>query len=245
MIRNDATVSAAYHKYNALVMNLLRGWLPFLGVVVSAWIGQRVYLHKLFVEWNIAAESTEQDMAKDLWDVSDPHVQGQRDNKNLLLAKQREGYIEIARPLEPYIAVYMFVAFAIPAIVMATDYCTAINDEDSNTMVNCDFMCEMVLSLRTLAIVAVYFADPKCRTELLDHVTLRRKAWRRLRGFGRWCCGTVAGDDDAAGYRVHFNQQLDETTRFDRDAPPNSVGVGADEPVTGVGIPYNLMVEEA
>ena len=67
----------------------------------------------------------------------------------------------------------------------------------------------MLLSLRTLATVCVYFSDPQCRAELLDHRTLRRKIWLRLRGFGRWCCGRVTGDG-GAGYRIHFNE--DENT---------------------------------
>ena len=238
--RNIVAFNGAYNRYSTLVMDLLRGWLWFLGVVLAAWIGQRVYLHTLSLEWSAASESNEEDMARDLWNVSDPYVQGQRANKRLLLAKRKEGYIEVARPLEPYIAV--FVAFSIPAIVMATDFCTTINDKDAATMVSCDVICEMVLSLRTMATVMVYFANPQCRGELLDHATLRRKVWLRLRGFGQWCCGTAAGDDDAAGYRVHFNQALEETTEYDRDAPPGDVADGGG---TGAGIPYGLMDEEA
>ena len=53
-----------------------------------------------------------------------------------------------------------------------------------------------------LAMVCVYFSDPGCRAELLDHRALRCKLLLRLRGFGGWCCGAAAGDPDAARYRV-------------------------------------------
>ena len=99
-----------------------------------------------------------------------------------------------------------------------------------------------------MATVCVYFSDPECRAELLDHRKLRRKVWLRLRGFGSWCCGAAAGDPDAAGYRVHFSTDLEAVSEYDRAAPPNAVGEAQPECAgeeheseTGAGIPYQAM----
>ena len=43
----------------------------------------------------------------------------------------------------------------------------------------------MVLSLRTLATVSIYFLDEQSRKQLLDFGTLRAKIWARLTGKGK------------------------------------------------------------
>ena len=204
---------------------------------MCAWIGQRAYLRKLFVGWTTTMLEVADTMAHELWTRGSKEVEKWRARHRILLAKQKEGCREVAKPLEIYIAI--FVAFPIPAIVMATDYGTAIDNAATSLTVNCEFICEMVLSLRTLATVCGHFADLQCRAELLDHRTLRRKVRLRLRGVGRWCCGSVAGDDDAAGCRVHFNQWLEEGTEFEREQPTHVGGK------TAAGIPYDLMDDEA
>ena len=133
----------------------------------------------------------------------------------------------------------MFVLFSIPAIVMATDWCEdQSNNSELHGTASCDTVAPMFLSLRTLATVSVYFCDPQCRAELLDRATLRRKVWLRLCGCGRWCCGTAAGDLDAAGYRVHFLTDLEEMNVFDRDVAVADDVAGEE---TGAGIPYEAM----
>ena len=68
-----------------------------------------------------------------------------------------------------YVAV--FVVFGVPAIVMATETC------NTNTG-NCNVICEMVLSLRSLADVAVFFSDPQSRAQLLNFPNLvQRLKW--------------------------------------------------------------------
>lgn len=48
---------------------------------------------------------------------------GERYTKGKLLSLVKCSYDEVARPLEPYVAVFAF--FGIPAIIMATDFCQA------------------------------------------------------------------------------------------------------------------------
>ena len=84
----------------------------------------------------------------------------------------------------------------------------------------------------------MYFSDPGCRAELLDHRTLRRKIWLRLRGLGGWCCGAAAGDPDAAGYRVHFSTELEMASEADGG---EAAGEDRAEDETGAGIPYQAM----
>jgi hypothetical protein len=200
------------------VRDLLRWWLIFLGVVLVAWIGQRVYLRRLFVEWVTTMTELTETVEYELWSRGSKEVEEQKARPRILLAKQKEGYLEVTKPLEAYIAV--FVAFSIPAIVMATDWC---GNQTNNAIIlgtaTCDIVAPAFLALRTLATVCVYFSDAGCRAELRDHRKLRRKVWLRARGFGGWCCGAAAGDPDAAGYRVHFSTELETRARSTKARP--------------------------
>ena len=92
-----------------------------------------------------------------------------RSTKKKLLDLQKAGITEVAKPLEKYVAV--FVVFGVPAIIMATQTC------DTGTG-NCNVICEMVLSLRSLADVAVFFSDPQSRAQLLNFSSLlQRLKW--------------------------------------------------------------------
>jgi len=200
------------------VRDLLLWWLLFLGTVVVAWVGQRVYIRRPFVEWATAMTELTETVEYELWSRGSKEVEEQKARHRTLLAKQKEGYLEVTKPLEAYIAV--FLAFSIPAIVMATDWC----DKQTNTATYhgtapCDSFTPAFLALRTLATVCVYFCDPGCRAELRNHRTLRRKSWLRLRGFGSWCCGAAAGDPDAAGHRVHFSTELEMRARSTKARP--------------------------
>ena len=223
---------AADATYAALVRDLLRWWLSFLGVVLAAWIGQRVYLRRLFVEWvTIMTELTET-VEYELWSRGSKEVEEQKARHRILLAKQKEGYLEVTKPLEAYIAV--FVGFSIPAIVMATDWC---GNQTNNAIIlgtaTCDIVAPAFLALRTLATVCVYFSDPECRAELLDHRTLRRKVWLRLRGFGGWCCGATAGDGHWAPVRTELEIASEANGGEDR--------MEGTEDETGAGVPYQAM----
>ena len=106
------------------------------------------------------------------------YVEGQRTNKRRLLDLITEGYDEIARPLEAYVAT--FVLFAVPAVVMATDYCEDSSKPESGK-ISCQHGCEMILALRTLATVGVYYRDKANRDQFRDVAELRRRIWWRLR----------------------------------------------------------------
>ena len=106
------------------------------------------------------------------------YVEGQRATKRRLLDLITEGYDEIARPLEAYVAT--FVLFAVPAVLMASDYCEE-SSEPASGKINCQHACEMVLALRTLATVWVYYRNKASRDQLRDIAELRRRIWWRLR----------------------------------------------------------------
>ena len=206
---------------NDIEARLLQGWLCFLGVVLAAWGVQRLYLHRLIIGWNTRMIEVVETVEYELWTRGSKEVEEQRARHRIMLAQQKQSYLEIARPLEPFIAV--FVAFSIPAIVMATEFCAY--RTANKQYVECDILCTFFLSFRALATSGVYFSDEQCRAQLRAPGTLLRKVARRLAGFGGWCCGKLAGDDDAAGYRIHFATDLE-----DGDAD--------------VGVPYELMETE-
>ena len=92
----------------------------------------------------------------------------------------RDAYEEVAKPLEPYVVV--FVLFAVPAAVMATDYCvdhssaqsTASTASEGNRDTTdvfgahnihyglCDVTCEMILAFRSIATVVACVPSNAC-----------------------------------------------------------------------------------
>lgn len=71
-------------------------------------------------------------------------------------------YRDIEQPLGQYVAV--FVAFGVPAALLSTTWCTSITTDA--TIPRCFAICEMVLSLRSMATALVYFTDKQHRVEL-------------------------------------------------------------------------------
>ena len=146
---------------------------------------------------------TREQMDRDLWNVRDPHVVGQRDNKEKLLRLQRESYVDVVAFLEPYMAVFFL--FTVPAITMVTDKCQESSFafqnfqwwnptlDQQDVPVSCNIVCEMVLSVRSIAMVAVYFWDLDHRCELYDVVTLACRTGARLSFFGKWARAKVLG----------------------------------------------------
>jgi hypothetical protein len=92
----------------------------------------------------------------------------------------------------------VFFLFTVPAIVMVTDRCQESsfafqNDEWYNPVVDqrdvpvsCNIVSEMVLSLRSTAMVLVYFWNPDHRRELYDVKTLASRTSSRLYFVGKW-----------------------------------------------------------
>lgn len=106
----------------------------------------------------------------------------------LIVACQKHRYEEIARPLEPYVAV--LVLFSWPPILMATDYCAdrsgakvrdgQIFAASAWTYGTCDVWCEFALSFRSLVSAAVYFYVREHREELTNCKTLCRRLGQRF-----------------------------------------------------------------
>ena len=117
-------------EYFAMWGRALQVWVGLLGVVVLVWVYQRVLLFRLLKDWREAVTSNEASMDRDLWDTSDPMNQVLREQRRLLLKLQRAAYMEVAKPLEYY--VFVFILFSPPAIVTALQWC---NEQDQGVSI--------------------------------------------------------------------------------------------------------------
>ena len=154
-------------------------------MAVVLWVVLRVmylYALRMLRTNDVAAAQAE---AADVW--ADTRRSAWLARRRLLQAR-REAFNEVAKPLEPYIAV--FVVFSIPAIVMSTAWCqahsgatianaaTTIESGAGETFLygTCDVWCEFVLAFRSLATVTVYLVPRERRVELVAV----RTTWRKL-----------------------------------------------------------------
>lgn len=179
-----------------LYQRMMTAWFIPTGMCLCLWFYQLRLFRAFDKDWQASALETREQMDRDLWNTSDPYVRDHREKKETLLKLQRESYVEVVAFLEPYMAVFFL--FTIPAIVMVTDMCQETsfafqNDEWYNPMVDqrdvpvsCNIVSEMVLSLRSICMVAVYFWDPNHRRELYDVKTLASRTGSRLSFVGRW-----------------------------------------------------------
>eukprot|EP00040_Diaphanoeca_grandis_P006241 m.36599 g.36599 ORF g.36599 m.36599 type:complete len:789 (-) comp17403_c0_seq2:198-2564(-) len=194
------TVSFIHYGTN-LVDDLIRGmivaWIPIFGLVLMLWGYQRVVLVKVMRDWKHGFDRVVHMNASGLVHESLQH------SANQVVLKQREAYMEIAKPLEPYIAV--FICFSVPAVVMATDFC--IHETFSPSEVACDCVCDMLLSIRSAATVAVFFRDATNRAQLFHFSKLLRKVWVRFCGFVSFC-RTCAGGDVKDRSKVGFRKNV-------------------------------------
>jgi hypothetical protein len=197
---------------------MLTVWTCLLGTVVAMWLYLRVIFVKLLREWREHLAVKEAEWNRDLWAVSQ---KAERDNKLRVLLMARDAHEEVAKPLDPY--VFVFVLFAIPAVVMTTDYCvdhssaknvdarmSAVSRNSTNLFGNhaihhglCDVTCEMILAFRSLATVVAYFCWREHRAEAFDLRTLATRMRSRLAS----CLGFSAerGRVKFASYE-HINQ---------------------------------------
>ena len=149
------------------------------------WFYQRLCLHRLLEQWDDARIEAEQEVEA----VFNAEARALLLNtKRALLHAAKEAYNEVARPLEPYIAI--FVAFSVPAIVTATTPCE--EQTGRHLTVGCQHICQMLLTLRPIATAAVFFAGGQCRKQLLSGADLARRVWLRLRNFAWWAVGRPA-----------------------------------------------------
>lgn len=161
---------------NDLEAILFRLWLPFLFIVIIVWGFSRVILHWNLNSWGSDLADAEETWNREYADESDPALQQVRQRQRKLLDLQKFGWLEVARPLEPYVMV--FIVFSIPAIVTATDYCINRSLVGMNTP--CNMVAQMVLSMRSLATASVFFFEKHRRREAFDIKGLVRKSWARL-----------------------------------------------------------------
>eukprot|EP00041_Stephanoeca_diplocostata_P007209 m.100236 g.100236 ORF g.100236 m.100236 type:complete len:223 (+) comp16780_c3_seq3:2-670(+) len=148
---------------------MVRVWLGPFALSLVLWVLSRVQYHALLRTWATEHAAAAAVWSRDLWAVSD-QVQVQRQERVLVL--RREAFDAIARPLEPYVAV--FVVFGIPAVVISTDFCQRISAHENEF---CQMPCEMVLALRSTATGLVYFWQREHRQQLWHGGEL----WSRLR----------------------------------------------------------------
>jgi hypothetical protein len=155
------------------IMTGMQAWCGLLGVVLAAWGYLRYLFTQLLAEWEDGLKEASADWDRDLW-VNDEYNRGQRAKKRLLLDVRKEALAEVAKPLEPYIVV--FIAFGIPAIVMATDWC---NDQTEAVMLTDERLTAMRPDLRAGALVP----HPRDRPGLL---CVSRAPGRALRCPNAW-----------------------------------------------------------
>jgi hypothetical protein len=182
----------ARNAYDNLVRNMLVAWDSFVGVAVGMWVVLRVLHRRALLSLRTEATAAANAEAADVWRDLRRSVWGAR--RRLLEARQ-EAFNEVAKPLEPYIIV--FVLFAAPAFVMSTPFCQEHSgastpgdegaaghlggDEGTDfTYRTCDVWCEFVLAFRSLAAVTVYLGSFERRAELVAVSSTWRKLCTRV-----------------------------------------------------------------
>ena len=239
----NRTTVEVYKGYHTLERSYVDGWIAVFVIFVLAWLYQRSYLHRLIRQWDVAKIDAEQDWNRDLWNTSNVAVREERERKARLLGMQKQSYLELAKPLEPYVFVSLckaskpppppflssrrddryrsmcparyllvhlhmtssrgygtfrsfgvspvafatakvFVAFSVPGIVLATQWCGDQSDRvwlrKAGSAADCIDVCYLVLALRPLATAAVYFSDAQCILDLglistISHASLGAK----------------------------------------------------------------------
>ena len=214
---------------------LMGVWLGLLGIVIAMWLLQRWLLHGLLRQWNAGLADAKDTWDRELWNTSDAYVEGERAKRRLLLDLQKEAYLGLTKPLEPYIAV--FVLFSTPAIVMATDACSAetadVGGARNGDDAGCQTYCFMLLAARPIATAAVYFADRECRAQLWSTRTLFRKLWTRIWNSPLFFCTART-----KGAGVGFDPELERVKIIENGSTDAEDG-GLE--VVGEKVPYELM----
>jgi hypothetical protein len=186
----SSTFKSQRDSYDNLVRDMLVAWDGVVGVAVAMWIVLRaLHLHALRV---LRTEAIAAELAEETDDWADTR-RSAWEARRLFLELRREAFNEVAKPLEPYI--FVFVMFAAPAFVMSTPFCqshsgatSAIardsfgNASTDFTYGTCDVWCEFALAFRSLGTVAVYLVPRKSRAELLAVRTTCRKLCPRVVG---------------------------------------------------------------
>jgi serine/threonine protein kinase len=216
---------SARDEYDNLVSDMLVAWDVLVGVAIAQWIVLRV-LHHLALR-ALLTEAAEAAWAEESDEWADTR-RGAWTTRRRLLEARREAFNEVAKPLEPYIAV--FVAFAAPAFVMSTSFCqnhsgaSASASRDTLLLTanvsfeygTCDVWCEFLLALRSLFTVAVYLVPRERRAELVAVRSTWHKLCTRVIGCIRCSPAPYALVRDNHAEIWHINDA------FDMNAQPES-----------------------
>lgn len=114
--RTDPHVHELQLRYQAYERRTLDGWIAFFSAFVLVWLFQRLNLHRLMIEWDAAQIAAEDDWNRDLWNTRDSSVRDERKRKQQLLDLQKLSYLEVAKPLEPYVYVRCPHPTALPSV---------------------------------------------------------------------------------------------------------------------------------
>jgi hypothetical protein len=235
--------TTARNKYDTLVQRMLQVWTAFLVLCILLWFFLRYTFARLTKRWLVTLSEAEEQWDRDLC-ASD--LQGVRKTKRRFLELTKEIYDELFRPLEPFVAV--FIVFGVPACVMATEYCndhSQASTDETNGFINvgkCDVVCELILSFRSLATVAVYFYSREHRNEVY-HV---RTLWRRLRArVAGWFQSSDQRYSTGVRFRGLMLEEVKMIPRRDEDEDDiHACDVNGDGSTTGATVPYKLMDDE-
>lgn len=220
-------------------MTYWRTWLAPLGVVVVLWLYFRFMLYRMMNNWKFVAAKELQVLENEFPDDGCKFNDIVRDRKIKLLVLQRDAYLEIAKPLEIYVALFIF--FSIPAIIMATDWC-AVNNQNFTDTVNCNTVAELVLAVRSIATVLVFFiTEPERQLEIFQPKILWNKCIQRISNVR----DSLNADPtrERTGRRTTFSSNLTQVSEYD---PTNGYGNNQenDEKADGSAlIPYVLMAD--
>eukprot|EP00040_Diaphanoeca_grandis_P025096 m.138619 g.138619 ORF g.138619 m.138619 type:complete len:435 (+) comp30005_c0_seq3:693-1997(+) len=167
--------------YDMLTSKFMLVWVVLLGLTILLWSYFRVIVCKLDNERKATVQS-EQERLTDEYCFEDQLPM--RERKIRLLRLHTERYLEIAKPLERYVVV--FLVFGIPAVAMAAS--------NSGILI---LVCEWILGLRGIASALVYFWDRESRHELLNWRTLCKRFSNRIQEWiGRLCpCGLTTKEN--------------------------------------------------
>eukprot|EP00035_Acanthoeca_spectabilis_P036848 m.42158 g.42158 ORF g.42158 m.42158 type:complete len:809 (-) comp8290_c0_seq1:120-2546(-) len=199
-----ATYTDQRARYDSLVQVMLQVWAGLLGVAIALWVNLRWVFLSLVRAWQGMLAVSREQWGRDYWD-GNPAME----TKATLLRLSKDAYDDVAKPLEPY--VFVFVLFGVPACVMATDFCRNASGASSGATSlgftslavsygTCDVWCEFALAFRSLATVCVYFASRDRRHELWAGRALCRRLGGRIRN-GIW------GNDRKGRVRFAFREQ--------------------------------------
>jgi hypothetical protein len=236
--------STARNEYDTLVQQMLQVWIAFLGMSILLWFYLRWTFARLTKSWLLTLSEAEEQWNRELW-ASDQ--QGERQTKRRFLELTKESYDELFRPLEPFVAV--FIAFGIPACVMATNYChgrsgvstdgslTTGTVRDEISVGKCDVVCELILSFRSIATVAVFFYSREHRSEIYHFRTMLRRLQARIKG---WFQSSNSRHSSGVRFRGPFLEEVHLIPRADDDDAAQ-IGKADDTDTTGATVPYTLM----